>query len=295
MSVVQSVNNMNSTISDIKKSLDLYNKKDIISIKDLSAIKNTYVKLLWISQNINLMQEQICTMTEKYGDLMKPLSDIKNISKKYDDWCDMVECENLSDQLNEISGKDLISTDDFTENAPSEEEVNYYKYIYGDREIYLPIVKSLSDIPQNIYYYYGDDSNKKGLYTRIGNNVVVEIPINVDVVSENIEMKHYTIKCSDGKNCTKWKCSFQHPGGEYKKIGYKARCPSRPGFSNPRTFSADSNLVTYEDMRICLMYNLTDIFSIMMWFNKFGNCNHIMKDIQICDEYTNPFSKKEVK
>jgi hypothetical protein len=289
---------------------NLSNDIDEITIEELSSVKNNYTHLLWISQECTNIVNYIEKIKIKYVKIATPLvSDIENISNKYNNWSEIIKRDNITNKLSEllITNQCEINSDQFEDLADTKQcqiessadflliknkNIRNYKYIYAGKEIIIPSVFNLDDIPPSIYYYYGDDIHAKGIYTRINVNTIVEIPIFVDVISESIEMKHFTIKCTEGVNCKKWKCSFQHPGGEYKKIGHKVRCPSRPRFSNIDTFESDVNAISYEDIRLCLMYSLTDIFSSMVWCQRFDTDQTvILNDIQICDDYKDPFKK----
>jgi len=305
-------------IDDYITQLSTNSNTDDITIEELLSVKNNYVHLRWIFQECEKIKEKIEQIDAKYVEIVSPLiADINPLSYKYDDWGEIAKHDNITSRLSMLMVSDdsqQITTDQFEESVPSvsneqcvdsivqprteqakkieTKTVGLYKYIYAGKEILIPAVQQLDDIPSSIYYYYGDDRYKKGIYTRINDNTIVEIPIHVDVVSENTEMKHFTIRCSEGNKCNKWKCSFQHPGGEYKKIGYKVRCPSRPRFSGMSTFESDVESISYEDVRLCLMYSLTDIFCSMVWCQRFGaDKSLVMTDIQICDDYEDPFRK----
>ena len=176
------------------------------------------------------------------------------------------------------------------------EGIHEYKCDDGAK-INLPVIDSIENIPENIYYYYGkDDIKKRGIYSRISNNIIVKIP-NITVIPENLDhYKYMTVKCNRDK-CNNWNCTYVHPGMPYNKIGYTRRCPSESKFSNTNTLKKDLSKVNYEDIRICILYLITDLFAINLW------CHHpnykikkslIIDDIELCGNFKNPFIDNDI-
>lgn len=170
--------------------------------------------------------------------------------------------------------------------------IGEYKYKCGDSTIVLPIIDSLDNIPPCMYYY-SDDNGINGVFMKIAPTVIVEIPM-VDVIPEDMDFsRDKTLKCRNGAKCNYFSCVFAHNGVPYNKVGYKNRCPSNPGFSNKDTLKSDIRYVSYDDIRMCLLYSTTDLFSIIAW------CQHqryskdkkiLISNLDICGDYNDPFS-----
>lgn len=177
--------------------------------------------------------------------------------------------------------------------------IGEYSYNCSGFKMLLPIIKSLDDIPQNMYYYRGDKKNKRGVYSRISDRIVIKIPM-VETIRENADnSRQMIVKCNKGKDCTFWNCTYAHPGVPYNKIGYVRRAFSCPGFSNIDTLKTDIKIITYEDIRICLMYATTDMFAVRGWCQdqEQQNINPndsssgklvVWDNLDICGTYTDP-------
>lgn len=181
-----------------------------------------------------------------------------------------------------------------------------YMYNCEGLKMILPVIDSLKNIPCNMYYYYGDKKNKRGVYTRISDRLVIKVPM-MDTVPENTDnSREMIVKCNKGSECKYWNCTYTHPGVPYKKIGHKLRCPSCPGFSNISSLKMDIKDVDYESIRLCIMYAITDLYCVHAWCQDQDNIQDqeeikpneknciIIHDLEICGEYKNPFIDEEV-
>jgi len=210
-------------------------------------------------------------------------SSIDKYNSKHESLIEETEAKNKSTSMSEIVGE--------------------YSYNCSGFKMLLPIIKSLDNMPQNMYYYIGDKKNKKGIYSRISKNVIVKVPM-VETVSEGAEnSRQMIIKCNRWDKCTFWNCTYAHPGVPYNKIGYIRRCPSCPNFSNFDTLKIDIKIVEYEDIRIDLMYSMSDLFAIRGWcqyqndleqnsnVSNEKNSGKIMiwDNLEVCGDYKNPF------
>jgi len=194
--------------------------------------------------------------------------------------------------------KDLVNIQECKNTSPI--IIGEYSYNCLGFNMLLPVIKSLNDIPQNMYYYYGDKKNKRGIYCRISSDVIIKIPM-VETIPENIEnSRQMIVKCNRGDKCTFWNCTYAHPGVPYNKIGYIRRCPSCPSFSNYESLKTDIKFINYEDIRICIMYSITDLFAVNVWCQD-QNKQHdsdkkekmIWNNLDICGTYKNPYINEQ--
>ena len=183
--------------------------------------------------------------------------------------------------------------------------IGEYDYNCSGLKITFPIIKSLDRIPNNMYYYYGDKNNKRGVYTRITDEILVKVPL-VETISENLEnSRQMVVKCNKNDECRFWNCTYAHTGVPYTKIGFIKRAPSCSGFSNFESLKNDIKAISYEDIRLCLMYSITDLFSIKAWCQHYFNENKdqyfqenrvvkdtIWKNIELCGNYSDPFGEE---
>lgn len=262
---------------------------DNVSLNELSNICQKYQAIKWLFQEIENIRNIAIMAKERMEHVMTPMmTNITLLSKNYDDWGELTKQHNITKKMSLLMINAAEPPADLIKDKSKNTGQKTYKYVFAGKEIVLPIIETLSNIPPSIYYYMGDENYDKGVYMRISNNTIAAIPDKLDVITENSDIRQ-TTKCKNGKNCDMWHCTFQHPGGEYRKIGHKSRCASVPKFSNYDTFSKDISIVTYDDIRMCLLYSLSDIFCSSIWCQRSGNNNVILTDLQICDDYKNPY------
>ena len=256
---------------------------------------NSINKLTWGDEQeyVSVIHDIVSLKINGYPDGIENLEPIKNIMNNTFRHCvGIIAVDDINKKMSKITPQ-LINID--------ENIIGEYMYTCGGVDIKIPVINSLDNIPKCMYYYYGDEnsresefSNKyeRGIYMKISDKVIVKIPF-IDVIPDNIEFSKKKIsKCHNGKECSYWKCMYAHNGVPYNKIGYKNRCPSNPGFSNKDTLNSDIKKVAYEDIRMCLMYSMSDLFSIFAWCQKYEDKidkDIIITNLEICDDYENPF------
>lgn len=152
---------------------------------------------------------------------------------------------------------------------------------------HVPVIENLTDIPTMFYYYPGDAKNKPGIYCSPTPRGYVRIP-DVEVVPEAIcNSKHRTISCKDKLKCLNPECSFQHPGGQFVKVGVTARCPSCPSFGNKSTLGVDLQQVNNSSARQVLMYGCNDMWAAAIWIQNVmqpeANRMLVVSDLEICE------------
>lgn len=168
------------------------------------------------------------------------------------------------------------------------ESTFYHQFEVNKCLINLPVVQYLDDIKPCFHYYDGDKKHPSGVYMSPFPGVIMQVPL-VSVVPYSMEnSNYYSMKCTAGKKCKNWKCSFTHPGSDYIKIGSISRCPRAHSFGNKDSLNEDIKSVTIEDIRIVSCYGLNDLFSSALWFAKKigGPGLRVLNDLEVCDNYT---------
>jgi hypothetical protein len=158
----------------------------------------------------------------------------------------------------------------------------------GNDSCRFPTVSNLSDIPSIIYYFAGNNKYPEGLYCRLTDEVVVEIP-KVRVIADNVDTSRcFTMQClyDIEKKCSSEKCTFIHDNQDYTKIGLIARCPNCPSYGNPSTLKTDVQRVKFSDIKRVLSYGLNDLISAVYYFDK--NKKHhqyVISDVNKCTNH----------
>lgn len=219
-------------------------------------------------------------------------------------WADITEKEEkkekiINDVNSTIKNDDLIKKDfEFTPII--------YKNItdvYGKDigfKFQIPIINKLNEMPASLYWYNGDDTNHAGIYTCITRGFYVRVPLpNVYDSSQNFN-RTGSIKCKNEtlEECRKIRedlsnrynsdirdCTFAHRGDNYIKVGTTFRCPHLPRFGNHSYIKEDLDNVPDSDIKMILMYSLSDILLTSLWFQKqkeHANKNITFTDVDIC-------------
>lgn len=163
--------------------------------------------------------------------------------------------------------------------------------------ISIPIINKLNEMPSSMYWYAGDKKNPPGIYTCLSRKFYVQIPLPNVIDGTKDFNRTRSIKCkfnteaeclvvrqdlankygSDVRDC-----KFAHVGDTYLKIGMSFRCPSIPRFGNHMFLNDDlENLPDY-DIKMMLMYSLSDMLLGSLWFQKQKNNGIILTDMDIC-------------
>lgn len=228
-------------------------------------------------------------------------------------WADIAEYEDARKHLKAMKDqgypdvnnirpiKDLKSpTTEIVENKFSEEHKNvqveqqteptlYHQYEVNNCLINLPVVQRLEDIKPCFHYYDGDSKHPHGVYMSIFPGVIMQVPLMTVVPYSMENSNYYSMKCTVGKKCKNYKCTFTHPGSDYIKIGSISRCPHAHSFGNKDSLNEDIKKVSIEDIRIVLAYGSNDLFSVALWLAKLitGPGLRVLNDLEVCDNYTN--------
>lgn len=161
-------------------------------------------------------------------------------------------------------------------------------------KISVPIATRLNNIGSCIFWYNGDSTNPKGLYMSPCPKLYVKIPFMnvVDGTKDynrvgSIKCKHGTKKlCNNNKryisekfNASIRECTYAHIGDRYKKIGMNYRSPGMPAFGRTDTLVSDAKTISYKDIKIIIMYAVSDILLCHMW----AAANNIKTEVVFSD------------
>lgn len=171
----------------------------------------------------------------------------------------------------------------------------------------IPVVEKLEELKPALAWFAGDSSNKEGIYMAIAPNLFVQVPFpNVkDITRATItqsatNIKKGSIKCryETIEKCEKIRkntcqqrgieyhdCDYAHIGDKYVKIGYGFRCPNVPSFGTHASLNSDMRRITDRDIKIILMYALSDVLLSSMWWQSIGDNGGpktVLNDIDVC-------------
>jgi hypothetical protein len=235
---------------------------------------------------------------DKYKNEEYPVFSVHKTMFKNSKWCDIMDDD---DKINNI----LSNVKDITDQNKDlcTEKQTIYKNI---KDLYthkinfdwnIPIINRLSEIPQSLYWYKGDKNNDEGIYTCLSDGFCVQIPFpnTVDGTKDfnricSIKCKYKTIdeclkirqELSNKFNSDVRICNFAHTGEKYTKIGTSFRCPNIPRFGNHTFLNEDLNTLPDYDMKMMLMYSLSDVLLGSMWFQQQKRKKITLTNIDTC-------------
>jgi hypothetical protein len=260
----------------------------ILKISDKYA-NECFTKATEIREFVNLH--------DKYKDDEFPLFSVNRELYKNLDWGHEMEME---DKKNEIL--------DNIKNITEKKNIHEYKPIMykNVKDLYstkidfdwkIPIINRLNEMTPSLYWYNGDKNNPKGVYTCLSNgfNVQVPFPNTIDGTKDfnrvcSIKCKYNTtVDClkvrqdlSNKFNSDIRPCNFAHAGEKYSKLGTSFRCPNIPRFGNHMFLNNDLNKLPDYDMKMMLMYSLSDVLLSSMWFQKHKIKKLLLTNIDTC-------------
>jgi hypothetical protein len=161
----------------------------------------------------------------------------------------------------------------------------------------IPIINKLNEMPSALYWYGGDQKNPKGIYTCLSRKFYVQVPFPNVIDGTKDFNRSCSIKCKYNtvEECLKVRddlankynsdvrdCNFAHFGDKYIKIGTTFRCPNIPRFGNHHFLKDDlKNLPDY-DIKMLLMYSLSDILLGSLWFQNQKDTSMVLTNIDTC-------------
>ena len=226
---------------------------------------------------------------------------------EYDDICLHIKamkdsgypnCNNIQ-PIKDFKSSDVEQIEQKFSFRTDSKKLSYYKYEMNGTAITLPMVENLEEIPSCFYYFRGSRKYRRGIYMSPYEGIIMQVP-EVTIVPYSMEnANHFSMKCTQGKQCKNIRCTYAHPGTDYVKIGCVSRCPNAHSFGNKDTLREDIKLVNIEDIRIVSMYGLNDLFSAALWFSHRSmneeNVTKILNNLEVCDDYLNEELDSETK
>lgn len=166
------------------------------------------------------------------------------------------------------------------------------------KELNIRMVSRLDNLPPAFGWYSGDKKHKEGVYIRLPENMFIRIPFpdTIDGTQQNSRIRTVKCKYETHEQCMENRkfladryetnirdCFFAHKNDKYTKVGTNFRCPSKPRFGNHKTLNWDIENIKSNDIKIILMYALSDLFTCLIW-NDYHHSNDriIFSDIEIC-------------
>ena len=271
---------------------------------------------IYIDQSKDKLYEMANLLNEfsnEYSKKVNELKKIKKLEKKYkSDPCPILSIhkELYKNQswyditINEERTNNVCNkVDRFINNIYKYEPINYKKLsnienVNLDFDLKIPIVNRLEEIPPALYWFDGDKNNNAGIYTSISKKICAKIPLPNVIDGSKDFNRACSVKCknntkencyavrkdlSDLYNSDILECNYAHNGENYTKIGTTFRCPNTPRFGNHKYLNDDLNNVSENDIKILLMYSLSDVLLSSMWFQKQKKKGIILNNINICN------------
>lgn len=301
----------------LKKGRDIYTESNdtatIVSAQKLESY-STYLG------EMNDKLESILDLTDKYAreciDKATEIREYIDLNDKYKDepnqltlvhkemykgmsWADINEVEDGKDAiLKSVSQKIAVKQ---PVNEFVHEPVMYktISELYGKKitPYKIPITTKLNEIPAALHWYKGDQSNPPGVYICLSRGCYIQVPFPNVVDGTKDFNRTCSIKCkySSAEECLKIRrdlsmrynselraCTFAHKGDSYVKIGTSFRCPNIPRFGNYAFLHSDMNELPDCDIKMMLMYALSDVLLGSLWFQNQKNTSMVMTNIDVC-------------
>lgn len=303
-------------IKILKKGRSNYNNASM----NISSAQNLESYATYLGQ-MNGKLEELLDLTDKFAhECLTKATEIRtnvDINNKYKDnpermfhahkeiysemsWADITENEDETQRvLNSIENK-VTQKNKISEYAHTPIMYKNISNLYNHdlcTKFKIPIITSLNEMPSSLYWYNGDQTNPEGIYICLSRGFYVQVPFPNVVDGTKDFSRTRSIKCkyNTEDECCKIRkdlaskynsdireCNFAHKGDQYIKIGTSFRCPNMPRFGNHIWLNNDLNDLPDYDVKMLLMYSLSDILLTSMWFQKQKNNGMVLTNIDIC-------------
>jgi len=214
-------------------------------------------------------------------------------------WADITEIEDEKELVLKAVNKAIT--------GPNKSEYSHANIMYKDlSKIYgkdigfdckIPIINKLNEMPSALYWYDGDQKNPQGIYTCVSRKFYVQVPFPNVVDGTKDFNRTRSIKCkyNTTDECLELRrdlatrynykirdCNFAHSGDKYTKIGTSFRCPNIPRFGNHMFLKQDLENLPDCDIKMLLMYSLSDVLLSSLWFQKQKDASIVFTNIDTC-------------
>jgi hypothetical protein len=302
----------------LKKGRHIYNEAETNPSINIAQKLESYSTYLG---QMNDKLESILDLTDKYAhECINTATDIRkniDINDRYKDdpsrmflahkelykgmsWADITEIEEekeiVIDTIDEMVKKP-DNNHDFKHTSIMYKDLSTIYGVNLGFECSIPIINKLNEMPSAMYWYEGDKKNPQGVYTCLSRKFYTQVPLPNVIDGTKDFNRTRSIKCKYNTlaECmvvsqdlaSKYssdvrECKFAHLGDKYFKIGSAFRCPNMPRFGNHAFLESDlENLPDY-DIKMMLMYSLSDMLLGSLWFQKQNNNNMILTNIDTC-------------
>lgn len=298
---------LHDKFSNIKQAQDLESYATYLRQMNIKLEKILQVSDNFVHECIDKATEvrEICNLQEIHKDNPFPVFSVHKemYENKYKNmnWADITKTDEKKEKI--ITNVEKIINHKKTKDEFKHTDVMYKKIseLYDqklDINWTIPIINNLNDIPPSIYWFDGNKKNPKGVYACISKDFYVQIPLPNVIDSTKDFNRICSVKCKYGTHdeCLQIRkeladrynskirpCNFAHQGDKYSKIGTTFRCPSNPRFGNLPCLKNDISTLQDTDMKMMLMYSLSDMLLSSMWFQNNNINKLILTDIDICE------------
>ena len=286
----KSENNVNLKSAQYLESYSSYLGEMNEKIKSMMELNDKYAqeclrKANEIRKNIDLDKKH----TEPYA-----LSLYTNIS-----WAEIAEMDDESTKIKDSVADAIQKPTNVNDYVHKPVMYKSLSSIYGKPigfECKIPIINNLNEMQPSMYWFNGSDVNPPGIYTCLTKGFFIQVPFPnvIDSTQDynrtgSIKCKYNTIKdCLDVRkelaakfNSDLRDCKFAHKGDKFVKIGTQFRC-QKPRFGNHNYLKDDIASAQETDIKSILMYALSDVLLSSLWFQKQGDANKILINIDTC-------------
>ncbi len=291
-------------VGDLTRDATSIADKSDISTDDMNRYKNLTVHVKYLENfrtQITAMMEGLMDIHQQATSNVREMIEGAQCTSK--NWADITEFEDVK---TEISSDQLSGSKEEMLNIQSNPDSRYqktsgvveclpasldiegiYEMSRGGANWKIPKIREMANIPPAFYFFEGDDMHARGVYICLSPGIVTHIP-DVRVIPESTSnSKHRTAACKDGLECQNFECSFAHPGTPYMKLGIGSRCPGNPGFGDKDSYGPDMDSISESDIRMLLLYALTDLFPAVAWLQKHKDPRvgslEVIRNLHLCE------------
>jgi hypothetical protein len=291
----------NITENEVKDFITTEDNNKMIDITDLENIEKYYFmldninkKLYYILESSKKQKEKLFYYSTNIRNKIKKTNNIVNENKFINILNSHFDGSCKENQLNPELHKDVYqSIKRYHELNKEDNKFILYKTVnlVGDKNISIPIINNLNEIPPMFYWYKGDKKNKEGIYASITPHFYIEVPFPDLINKSSKNFKHKSIPCkyktinqckekqlefSKIYNTEIRQCNYVHIGENFIKIGSDFRCPNLSSFGSFETLDNDLYSVSLADIKNILFNSSSDLLLILLWYSNHKNLGELV-------------------